>query len=1235
MNSFSKYMFLVLGSIYSINVIAAEEKPVAHWGFSSEDATLMELHGQVHRDQAGPRPPEFPDFSDDNTALRFVGDGYFSVDDPGAESDYDFTNGDSITLEAWVKLDQTYEGQLMYLVGKGRTGSPGFKRDNQNWALRITTVKGVTKLSFLFATEQKADSSHWHRWTSKDGFAKSSGWHHVAVSYKFGEPETIRGWIDGQPTKGVWDMGGATKTPPVVDDDAVWIGSSNGASAGNTFRGLLDEVVIHRALLDDKAVAAKFNRLGGPRVIGPQPEVMPDLKTIPAGKVLFTFGENLPSNARWLNEGEAWPVEHSRWLGNEFLLPRLPLRYDDWGIRKGWGAPVFVRMAADVKIPAGEHRLLLRARSLSRLWIDGKIVARTVKNPHGGGNTQPIVPIADPPVPGARIVRFPQQEVIETFELTPEQAQSGTVRVILELVVGGPQHRIESGEVSVSIQPAGEGDFYVIRPVGTEKLPLTDVAVEPVLEEIEHSLNEYDDQTRRLAAASQNEFWKKRHAFASEWTQENPLSDSHIAINSNNAIDEFIEKKIQRSLESAEEHDVEQTKNFHENVLPILKEQCFRCHGDKEQGGLRLNRREFALLAGDSEVPAVVPGDLEASELIQRIRAGDMPPTEEGLSKQQIKTLETWVADGAIWPSLPITEAEVALSHIVNDAAFLRRAYLDTIGVPPAESEVTEFLQNHDPEKRSAVVQKLLNDDRVADHWVSFWQDLLAENPTLLNASLNSSGPFRWFLYDALKDGKSLDRMVTELILMRGDAHYGGSAGFGLAGENDAPMAAKGHIIASAFLGIELQCARCHDSPYHSTTQADLFSLAAMLQRKPLAPPKTSRVPDAFFEEMTRESLIQVTLKSGEQVQPDWPFAKFTEVEDNEALDALLQKPKDSRERLAALITAPQNQRFPRVIVNHLWKRLIGTGIVEPVHDWEGKQASHPQLLDWLAQEFVLSGYDFRHVLSLMMNSQVYQCEAIGNNLIASADQRFFNAPDPRRLTAEQIVDSLFAATGERIEVEELTFVHDGVIPMNRRLTLGKPSRAWMFASLTNERDRPSLSLPKAQPVVDVLQAFGWTGSRQKPIVQRETDPNVLQPGILANGTLSMSLTRAAYQSSLANLAINATSPEQLLDSLFLRFLSRHPDQEESKDFVAALAGGFESRLVPDDQVTIPVKDSPLPQSTWTNHLVPEANEIQLKIQERVLKGPAPDPRLRSEWREVYEDIVWSLVNHREFVWIP
>jgi len=1253
-------MFLVVSQ--TANLRADDTTLVMRWDFGTEESTPMISHGGVQRDQPGPMPPEFPDFADNNTAVYLDGKGaHLSIADKGPNSNYDFTNGDAITLEAWVKLDGVRDGHPLYVIGKGRTGSPRFARDNQNWALRVVGAKGVSRLSFLFATASGSGDSHWHRWTSTSGFDAATGWHHIAIAYRFGEPDSIRGWIDGQPTAGTWGMGGATKKPPVVDDDAVWIGSSRAGSPGNSFRGWLDAVAIHRTLLDDKVMATRFRRVGGPRVVGPLPEVMPELDNVPEGRVLVTFSEGLPTHRRWLNEGETWPDETARWLGDEFLLPRIPLRYDAWGIRASWKAPLLVRMAADVELPPGERRFLVRSRALSRLWVDGVLVTRTealTKLPPNG--EEPVTPVAQPPLPGLRAHGYHQQEVFgEAIIAETNNGQSRRCRVVLEMVVGGKSHRTETGEVTVAVQTEDGESYTVLRPfVGQAgslsheekvdkleayptELPLTDLAAEGVLARIESSLSSYDDQTRRSAAGSQNKFWHQRHQTARDWAKQHPAPTVPSVQNGSavHPIDAFILAKIEKTLTAASNSDPRQAENFHSKILPILREHCFRCHGEKDKGGLKLNSRKYALQGGDSEVPAIVPGDPLASELIDRIRTDDesmrMPPTEHGLSTEQIATLEGWIESGAAWPTPPVSASEVAISPVIDDEAFLRRIFLDTVGVPPTAEEAKEFLADTDPGKRHHLIDRLLMDQRCVDHSMSYWQDLLAENPTLLNASLNSTGPFRWFLYDALRDNKPLDRMVTELILMRGSQHEGGSAGFALAGENDSPLTAKGHIVASAFLGIELQCARCHDSPYHSTMQRDLYSLTAMLSRKSVTVPATSRVPAAFFEKKQRESLIRATLNPDEPVAAEWPFAEVAGIVDDSQVDGLMMQPDDLRERLAALITAPQNSRFARVIVNRTWKRLIGTGLVEPVHDWEGRTASHPGLLDWLAQQLIANDYDMRHVIRLIVSSQTYQREATGRSMDASPELRFFNAPDRRRMTAEQIVDSLHAATGSPLDVKELTFVHNGRREVSNRLTLGRPRRAWMFASLSNERDRPSLSLPRARAVADVLEAFGWTGSRQKPIHQRDTDPNVLQPGVLANGTLSMTLTRASQNSELAQLAIDAPSSDALVDVLFLRLLTRRPNPDERAAFTHALAKGFDGRLVPADQIKLPSKLPPLPLVTWFNHLQSEANTIQQEVERRVRRGPSPDPRLDLQWREIYEDFVWSLVNHPEFVWMP
>jgi hypothetical protein len=1212
---------------------AADAPAVERFDFGTEEFGALIPRGDVVRDQAGPRPPEFPNLEADNTAVQLKGNGArFEIKDPGAQSRYKFTNGDAITLEAWIKVESLRTGQPAYIIGKGRTLSPRFGKDNQNWSLRVVGAAGrKAQLSFLFTSTADARVFHWHRWTSDPSFSIAAGWHHVAVAYEFGKPETIRGWIDGQPTAGKWDADGPTADPPVVDDDDVWIGSSMNGSAGNSFTGLIDMVAIHRRRVSDAEMAGSFQRKGGPVVVAPEKPRMPEMGPIADGKVLVQFSEGLPGFNRWPGAAEL-PAESDRWMSDVFLLPRVPLRYDDWGIRSEWKSPLLLRLAADVELPQGSRRFLLRARALARLWVDGVMIAETKpadgSTPNGHDD---VTPLAEPPLPGLRVKDYHHQEVFGAGQL-----RGGKGRVVLEVVVGGKNQRTETGELCVAIEAADGKSFSILRPGSEHGLPLTDAAVAPVLARLESALSDLDDTHRRTAARSRDAFWQMRHDIAREWIAQNPPP---APPQGDHPIDAFIEAKITAAVASNAAASGD-SGVFQKDILPILQKNCYRCHGEKDKGGLKLTSRVAALRGGDSEIPSIVPGKPEASEMIVRLRSDDdslvMPPSGEPLGQAQITKIEAWIRDGAVWPVAAVAPGKLAKSALTSDAAFLRRISLDLIGLPPTAAEARAFLADTAPDKRKHLIDRLLADARGAEHQMGDWLDLLAENPTLINASLNSTGPFRWFLLDALRDGKGLDRIVTELMMMRGDVGRGGSVGFGLAGENDAPFAAKGHIVASAFLGIELRCARCHDSPYHSTTQRDLYSLAAMLSRKTVTVPSTSRVPAGFFEKKGRESLIKVTLKPDEPVTPEWPFAAATGAVDGSRIERLMDDPKDTRERFAALVTAPENRRFARVFVNRTWKRLMGAGFVEPAHDWEGRDASHPELLDWLAADFVAHDYDLRRLLRLITTSTAYQREPTTENLaVLPANERSFSAPGRRRLTAEEIVDSLHAAAGRAIDSEEITFVHDGRHALDRRQTLGVPRRAWMFASLNNERDRPSLALPHAQTAVDVLEAFGWNGSRQMPIFERPTDPNLLQPGILANGTLVQSLSRASWRSELADLAVQANSPDALIEEIFLRFLSRKPHAAERDAFLPALREGFGTRLVPASEQVTPKAPEPLGLVTWLNHVSPEANSIQIEVERRVRQGPPPDPRLRGAWREIYEDLVWSLINDREFVWIP
>ncbi len=1235
------FRLLLLNGVLLMGAGAAvADEPVARWDFGAEEQTPLNLHGSVHRDVEGPRPPVYPDFSEHNTAVRLDGNGArLTLADPGPNSPFDFTNGDEITLEAWVNVRELRDGESRYIIGKGRTGRRGFAGDNQNWALRVTGQGGKACLNFLFASTPVAGGGdrHWHRWTTTDGFVPRTGWHHVAVTYRFGEPESIQGWLNGKQLPGRWDMGGPTKQPPINDDDEIWIGSSMGGSAGVSWNGGLDAIAIHRRVLDEATLKKRYRRVGEITLVGLAPPVMPELGPLPSDRVVVTFHPDFPAHDRWLMEDESWPAEAARWEGDAFLLNQLPLRYDDWGLRTAWKAPVVVRMAADVELPAGEQTLLFRSRGLARLWVDGKLVGSTQPLTGSPDGEEPMTPVAEPPAPGHRPAWHRQQEVIGTVEIK----SAGPVRVVLEAIAGGQRFRPEPGELVVALRSSDGQAYSLLRPTDWQQteLPLTDPVVEAKLAEIEASLNAFNDATRRAAAASRDAYWASRHDAATQWVTDHQPPAIPKMPAAEHPIDAFVLARIEQVKAAASSTPEAEAQHFHAQVLPILRSECFRCHGDKDQGGLRLHSRDAAIAGGDSGLPAIEPGEAEASALINRLRSDfaeeRMPPSGPPLAEEKIRILEDWIASGAPWPEVPLSFSQTAIPAVVDDLAFLRRAYLDTVGVVPTEAEIREFSADSAPDKRERLIERLLDDPRWADHWISYWQDVLAENPTMLNATLNSTGPFRWFLYDALRDDKAVDRWVTELVMMRGTAPEGGSAGFGQASQNDAPLASKGHILAGAFLGMEMQCARCHDSPYHTTSQRELFSLAAMLARQPVSVPESSTVPAAFFEGKGHQSLIKVTLKPGESVQPTWHFAEVTGAEDGPQLHALMENPDDPRERLAALITAAQNRRFAQVIANRLWRRLLGAGIVEPPHDWEGNPPSHPELLDWLAKDLVANQYSLKHLTKRIMTSQLYQREAIGENLAAAPQERLFNAPERRRMTAEQLVDSFYVAAGQRMKVEEMTIDPDGRRTAASRNTFGKPHRSWMFVSMSNERDRPSLTFPYAAMVEEVLTAFGWSADRQSPRTDRELAPNVRQPAVIANSHLTLWLTSASHQSHLADLAVEAETPEALVDSIFLSFLTRLPNAEEKQRFTQELAEGFQQRLVPADQRVQPPSWERLPQVTWSNHLRNEANSIQLEHARRVRQGPPADPRLQPEWRQRYEDFVWSVVNLREFLWMP
>jgi hypothetical protein len=1191
------------------------------WRLSSADAA-GEWVGKPTMDAPGPRAPSYPRFAADNKAARFEGDGAKLALKVKDAPELRFAQSDSITLEAWVKVESLAAGAAPYLLGKGRLGTKEFGDKNQNYALRIKEEKGKALIGFLFASantpEKKGD---WHRWWSKDSFDWSSGWHHVAITYTFGKPKSIKGYIDGRETDGIWDMGGATESGPVTDGDALVVGSGSTLAAAHSLKGWLDDVTIHRGLVDGETLKGRF------QFVPPPPPVT--AKEVPPGRVLVQLAEE------GMPDANAWPQEPPKvaesYTEDVFGFFDVPVKYVASGVRGDRHVPFLLRAAATVTFPKGKHRLLLRGRGATNLHLDGKTVLTTPFPPRDSDGHHLV---ADQKGylnlgPDFRFVPPGNRESWCEFEGTG-QPQFLVLETLVGSYVGKSVRRPELGETVVAWSPEGSESWSLVSP-GERQVAYHDEGWAGYERERVAHYDAMNAARRAELRAKAAPYWNQRREAASQWlasTDAVAVPKLPAGLPRQNDIDHFIGARLDQVRQQIDASH-RGTVDFFKDIQPVLEAKCLECHrGGKAKGGLQLDTLAAAIKGGKDDGPAITPGKPEVSAMLERVSSTDedivMPPKGDKLSAAEIGKLRTWIQEGAQWPDIRADRLEV--TALTDDLTFLRRVTLDTVGVVPTLEEIDAFRKNPD---RAAVIDRLLNDPRWADHWMGYWQDVLAENPNILNPTLNNTGPFRFWLLESLRDNKPMDLFVTELLRMEGSERLGGPAGFATASQNDVPMAAKGTIISAAFLGVEMKCARCHDAPAAKSTQEDLFKLAAMLNQKELQVPATSSVNPDRFKLTGRQPLISITLTVGTKVQPEWPLKEFAD----ESAASLAEFPESTRDRLAALITAPQNERFAQVMANRIWARFMGRGIVDPVADWEKGKPSHPELLRWLGREFVRGGYDMKHLARLILNSHAYQRATDGELKETSP---LFASPAPRRLMAEQIVDSLFTATGKPFRTEEVCLDIDNTRDLKNAVHLGKPNRSWMLASTSNERDRPSLSLPRIQAVTDVLTAFGWRAARQDPTSVRDAAPNVLQPAILSNGTVGVWLTRLSDDHGVTTLALADQPLDQLLDRLFLKLLTRLPSAEEKALYAKHLAEGYEQRRKAPSAKTAP---SPTRERekyvSWSNHLDGEATLVRQQQEANARNGDPATERLDAGWRQRLEDVIWALLNAPEWAYSP
>ncbi len=572
-----------------------------------------------------------------------------------------------------------------------------------------------------------------------------------------------------------------------------------------------------------------------------------------------------------------------------------------------------------------------------------------------------------------------------------------------------------------------------------------------------------------------------------------------------------------------------QAVSYANDVHPILAERCYKCHGGEERkGGFSMISRESFLLGGEFG-PAVALGKSEESLLIELVTSTDkdewMPSKGDRLSLNQIAVLRAWINDGLPWDAVadaeevwqaPLHPREVDVPNrkgvrssrhpidrimadyfktnavdvptVVDDRRFVRRAYLDVIGLLPSPEAVERFVVNRKGNKRARLVDDLLADRRsYAEHWMTFWNDALRNDFEGTGYIDGGRKQITRWLYDALYANLPYDRFVTQLIApgRQSEGFINGIMWRGAQTANQQPPLQAARSVSQIFLGVNMKCASCHDSFVNEWKLADAYGLA-----------------NAFSE--TGLELVRCGVPTGQKAETKFLWPELGSIEAGAPLE-------DRRRQVAALVTSPENGRFTRTIVNRIWAVLMGRGLVEPLDSMDG-EPWNADLLDWLANEFVDGGYDFQALIGLIMSAETYQMGSVMRAPLE--DDYVFAGPAPRRLTAEQLYDAMACVTGVwQKEPKHSPRPHAGSAST-------ASTRAWRV------------------PADTLMRALGRP-NREQVTLAREASFTRLQAIELTNGeTLSVYVRRGAER-LLESGPVSA-------EDLFIRALGRAPVPEES-----------------------------------------------------------------------------------------
>jgi hypothetical protein len=446
---------------------------------------------------------------------------------------------------------------------------------------------------------------------------------------------------------------------------------------------------------------------------------------------------------------------------------------------------------------------------------------------------------------------------------------------------------------------------------------------------------------------------------------------------------------------------------------------------------------------------------------------------------------------------------------------------LDLVGRLPTPVDVRKFQANTSPDKRTAAIDQLLQRPEYADHWAAKWADLLRPNPYRvgIKAVLNYDNWIR----DSFRQNKPYDQFVRELISAQGSTWRNGAATMFRDRRTPEELTT---LVSQLFLGVRLECAKCHHHPFERWGQDDFYQFAAFFARvgykgTGLSPPISGG------EEMiytSRRGTVTHPLTK-QEMSPRPLFGTVPEA----APEA------DTRESLAEWVTSDQNPYFAQVMVNRVWADLFGRGLVDPVDDFRvSNPPSNESLLEALARDFRSHGYDLKHLLRTICNSHMYGLSSLPSERNI-ADTRNYARHYRTRLRAEVLLDAVTDITG--------------VAQTFRGVPAG--SRANQLWTTRVEST--------------FLDTFGRPNPNQDPPCERTPDNTVTQALHLMNAPqLQQRVT--SDEGRAARLAASDRTTDQIVEELYLTVYSRLPDaQEQEIGRQAFSASGTTRRMATED----------------------------------------------------------------------